>query len=556
MPLGRARRGAILKGPSGFVCLAYAFGVVTACGARSKLDVPPPLPPQPECETSEDCPGYADRCAPVRCLDSDKYRGILPELPEGVPLPPRVCFAPTVLACDDADACTSDTCDSLTGACAHVLVTPDLDGDGRHAPLPGTKAGDPGSCGDDCNDASDAAYPGNTEACDGVDNDCNGVVDDGAEFIPKDDEPLRISGDIAPAGPGGLAFGSDSYLAIYAGGSEGADMYETRLDVSGAKLEPTEQRIALQNADSSGGPIVWVGDRYGVAWQDRRDGDYEIYFTELGATGNKVLVDTRVTNAFDFSVNPDLAWNGTEFVLAWQDRRNGVFEIFAQRIALNGTLAGTAVNVSSGFVLPPFDAEAPSLASGQKSLGVVYASGPSGSQELIFRSLEQTTLAPIAGPLTVSVPGAAAVSPQIVWNEDRYVITWYHRTASPGAERAIYATAVDEEGKVLTPPVRISEPTAGHRSRYPQLLPLGDRMLFLYADDRDNNQGYELYSRMVGADLIPTSAERRLTTAAFDSIYPIPAFGPKGDVGVLFRDDRLNGTQHVFFTRLGCVAGN
>ena len=52
------------------------------------------------------------------------------------------------------------------------------------------------------------------------------------------------------------------------------------------------------------------------------------------------------------------------------------------------------------------------------------------------------------------------------------------------------------------------------------------------------------------------SAERRLTTAAFDSIYPIPAFGPKGDVGVLFRDDRLNGTQHVFFTRLGCVAGN
>ncbi len=31
---------------------------------------------------------------------------------------------------------------------------------------------------DDCNDASNAAFPGGTEVCDGVDNDCNGRVDD------------------------------------------------------------------------------------------------------------------------------------------------------------------------------------------------------------------------------------------------------------------------------------------------------------------------------------------------------------------------------------------
>jgi len=491
----------------------------------------------------------------VRCIDSDKYRGILPELPEGVPLPPRVCYPVTQVNCDDGDACTEDTCDKVTGECAHPSVTPDLDGDGRYAPLPGHQAGDEGSCGDDCNDASDQAYPDNPERCDGVDNDCNGVVDDGAEFVPLDTEPLRISGDIAPAGPGGLAYGSDSYLAIYAGGSSGADLYETRLAPSGEKLAPNEQRVVLQNADSSGGPIVWVGDRYGVAWQDRRDSDYEIYFTELGANGNKVLPDTRITNAPDFSVNPDLAWNGAEFVIAWQDKQNGRFEIFAQRVTLDGKLAGDAVNVSSGLVAPPFDAEAPTIASGPKTLGVVYASGPNGAQELVFRALEQTTLARVAGPVTISIPEAASVSPQIAWNEDRYVVTWYHRTASAGAERAIYATSIDETGKVLTPPTKVSDPGTTHRSRYPQVLPLGDRLLFFYADDRDGNQGYELYSRMVSADLSPMGAERRLTNAPFDSIYPIPAFGPTGDVGVLFRDDRLNGAQHVYFTRLSCNAG-
>ncbi len=32
----------------------------------------------------------------------------------------------------------------------------------------------------DCNDAEPAAFPGNPEVCDAIDNDCNGVVDDGA----------------------------------------------------------------------------------------------------------------------------------------------------------------------------------------------------------------------------------------------------------------------------------------------------------------------------------------------------------------------------------------
>jgi len=34
----------------------------------------------------------------------------------------------------------------------------------------------------DCNDTNANIYPGNEELCDGLDNDCNGDVDDGAVF--------------------------------------------------------------------------------------------------------------------------------------------------------------------------------------------------------------------------------------------------------------------------------------------------------------------------------------------------------------------------------------
>jgi hypothetical protein len=60
---------------------------------------------------------------------------------------------------------------------------------------------------------------------------------------------------------------------------------------------------------------------------------------------------------------------------------------------------------------------------------------------------------------------------------------------------------------------------------------------------------------MILPDLSPATPEQRLTNAPGDSFEPIGAFGPNGDVGVLFRDDRL-GAPNVWFTRMLCQAGN
>ena len=69
-----------------------------------------------------------------------------------------------------SDACHANVaCDPARSVC--TFTTLDKDGDG-HPPI---------VCGgDDCNDASGAAYPGHAELCDGLDNDCNLATDDGA----------------------------------------------------------------------------------------------------------------------------------------------------------------------------------------------------------------------------------------------------------------------------------------------------------------------------------------------------------------------------------------
>jgi hypothetical protein len=519
---------------------------VATCGGRSELEVPPPLPPEPECDVDEDCPNFDSLCEPVRCVDPERYDGELPELPAGVPLPPRVCVVLEPVDCDDNDPCTVDECDEDTGLCTYGPATFDLDGDGFNAPRPGTSPEDPDSCGEDCNDASADAYPGNTEVCDGVDNDCNGIVDDGATFVPSTPATQISSAGVAPAGPGGLAFSGSGYMSIYTASMDGADMYQTALTPAGEKTEPIEQRFTFQNADSAGGPIVWVGDRYGVAWQDRRDGVYEAYFTLLKEDGQKATADTRLSFAgSQFSVNVDLTWNGTEFIVAWQDDRSGPFVIYGQRVSVDGVPIGSNIELSGTASL---NDESPSLASGQQTVGMAFANGAAGTQRVLFRTYEQTTLEPRTEPIQLSDDQTEAVYPQAVWNEDRYMIVWYVRNST---NNAIFGATVDEDGVVLTPATPLTQPGFAS-SRYPSLLPLGDRALLVYSDDRDTGE-YELYTRMIDAELAAITGEQRLTTAAFDSIYPITAFGADGDVGVLFRDDRVNGDDHVFFTRLSCV---
>ena len=78
--------------------------------------------------------------------------------------------------------------------------------------------------------------------------------------------------------------------------------------------------------------MVWTGSEHGVAWHDNRDGvDSEIYFARISADGVKVGSDVRITSA-GYSSVPSLVWSGSEYGVAWQDDRNGDGEIYFARI--------------------------------------------------------------------------------------------------------------------------------------------------------------------------------------------------------------------------------
>ncbi|MET0593333.1 MAG: MopE-related protein [Polyangiaceae bacterium] len=504
------------------------FFLTAQCGSRTPtFSVEGP----PECTRDEDCEGHDDKCFPARCVMA-------------------TCQDVGPVDCDDKDPCTRDICEPKTGACSHPPATVDLDGDGHKAPLPGKMPGELASCGDDCDDRNAAAFPSGREVCDGADNDCNGVVDDGAELTPTN-AMVIVSEGARVAEPLALTFAAGGYWSAYSGERDAHNaLLIAPLDRNGNRAA-VPSTVSATAADSTGGTLTWIGDRFGATWSDRREArggtlNWEVYFSVLNPDRTKRIPDVRISQAEGFSLNASVAWTGLEFVVVWQEDGMNSFsidELYAQRIDRDGALVGGNVKlVSEGPQLQT----APVIAAGRRSLGLAWVKGDviEDSHRVLFAPFD-FELRRAAPPAVVSGSMSGAVYPVMIYNAPNYFIAWTEDPPGP----AVFGAVRDETGKEVVAAKAIT--TGNGHARSPALLPYGDRVLLVWADDRDGNLGYELYTKVLDQKLQPLGPEQRVTNTRGDSVDPFIAFGPGGDVGVLFSDNSA-GVPQAFFTRFAC----
>ena len=324
----------------------------------------------------------------------------------------------------------------------------------------------------------------------------------------------------------------------------GSTVVRTRLGADGAEIAPTDVRVSERNSDTFAGPVLWIGDRYATAWQDRGNDDFEIYFGLFAPNGDKITPDTRLSFGADFSLYPDVAWTGQEHVVVWQDRRAGFFEIWGQRLDRDGQPIGGEVPIASA---PPNEAEEPVLRATTLGTGMVFGLGTPADRRIAFTVLEPD-LSRRFEPVLLTDGTSQARFQTLAANLDEYVVMW----SDASAERTgIWGAVLDQQGALLVPPRRVIDPGPGNFARNPTVRALGDRVIVVYSDTRDADD-FELWAKLLDARLEPLEEERRITFAPGASTNPGAAFGPDGNLGVLFRDDRL-GEQHVWFTRLGCA---
>jgi len=531
MPVSRAPRR--LGGYARTACVHALWAL--ACGSRAEpiaVVLPDPVDlsgPRVECFVDEDCEP-SDRCVPLRCEEQ------------------RCVEHP--IECVDDDPCTRDTCDSSTGDCEFEPVTADGDGDGHRRPLPGFRPGEPGACGDDCNDASAVASPDGVERCDGLDNDCDGVIDNGALFTPSEAPPVLLSEGAQQGSPGGLTFsdGAGVYGAVFTqrvGSSQSTfRSIQPRQGGAGPAIP-----VAEVNNDTFAGPIVGRGSIFATAWEDRRDDDYEIYFNRFNTRGDKLGPDLRVTAAAGFSLRPSLielqTASSREYRLAWEDERDGSGgRIYGQLIGGSGTLVG------GNRELTPLglDPSSPNIVAGTTRIGLLFNMLGEEGRSLGFRSFDfgWEDGSPIV-PLSARNPDAASLTA----NAGRFIVGWHlvQADSRPGAQ--IWGTVLGERGEVLVSERALTEPA--DFARYHSIVALGDRLILFWSEW--SGAAYAIYSRELTPDLEPLGDARLVTPVNEEAYAPLAAFGPEGEIGVLFTGRIASSAQpQVLFTSISCDA--
>jgi len=161
-----------------------------------------------------------------------------------------------------------------------------------------------------------------------------------------------------------VAFDGTNYLAVWqCSRNDSGDIYGARVSPAGIVLDPSG--IAISTAiDSQRLPTVaFDGTDYLVVWQDRRNGpEYDIYGTRVSPSGTVLdPAGIAISTATGNQCAPSVAFDGNNCVIAWEDERSGISsDIYGAIMNTSGMIIDTfAVSIQLGDQITPALAHGP-----------------------------------------------------------------------------------------------------------------------------------------------------------------------------------------------------
>ncbi|HHN74011.1 MAG TPA: M6 family metalloprotease domain-containing protein, partial [Acidobacteria bacterium] len=201
--------------------------------------------------------------------------------------------------------------------------------------------------------------------------------------------------------------------AVYNEPSAGRQVIRmTRLDAQSSLLGTTD--ISAATVGNAVDPdVAWNGTEYGVTWEDDRDGTAEIYFARVDSAGVRIGSEVRVTTQAGQSSHPRIAWSSADsrWMIVWDDDRNGDTDVYFAALDSAGAKVVGDVLIASGVGQQSY----PDLSWNGQRLGIVWQDDSTGEWTIRFVATDASGTA--QSPVKRLEEGLGdTIRPAVAWN--------------------------------------------------------------------------------------------------------------------------------------------
>jgi hypothetical protein len=328
--------------------------------------------------------------------------------------------------------------------------------------------------------------------------------------------------------------------------TDAADIYGARVSVGGSPLDPDGIAISKEVNNQLVTAVAFDGTNYLVVWEDYRNSlKGEIYGTRVSADGEVldpqgIVISTGANGRF----NPAVAFDGTNYLVVWQDYRYDNYgDIFGARVGTDGVV------LNPGGIIIAFASKEqlyPALAFDGTNYLVVWQDKRSGSWDIYGArvSVSGTVLDPI-GLILVPATGDQGL-PAIAFEGTNYLMVWHDARSG---SRDIYGSRVSVSGSVLDGSGFIISAAANHQDN-PAVAFDGTDYLVAWQDMR-NGPNYDIYgARVTVVGAVLDTAGMAISTAASDQYSPAIAYNSAGYYLVAWQDNRNGPYSDMYGARV------
>jgi hypothetical protein len=260
-----------------------------------------------------------------------------------------------------------------------------------------------------------------------------------------DTTSIRISPPDGYRACASIAYGTSEFLVAWEDGfASNRDVRGARVSPSGEVLDSAGILISEQTGTQCAPATASDGTDFLVAWQDWRNGSYDIYGARVSRTGT--LLDTAgiavCTNAGD-QVTPELAYSGTDYLVLWQAPGTAVRDIYGARVSRQGVVLDP-----NGFVVSaaPNVQDQPAAAADGDGFLVVWSDWRNADRDIYGARVTGTgTVLDTAGIEICSAPGAQDC-PTVEYDGTNFLVVWQDER---NGEQDIYGARVTPQGTIL-----------------------------------------------------------------------------------------------------------